>query len=87
MRAPRSCRCPAVTVALLLCVAAHSAFSDTPEAPDVVPVGAPALDDPAERMLETRLPNGLVVLTLEDHSTPVVSFQMCVKVGSRDESR
>jgi predicted Zn-dependent peptidase len=38
-------------------------------------------------MVETRLSNGLVVLTLEDHSTPVVSFQMWVKVGSRDESR
>jgi len=43
--------------------------------------------DPAERMVKTRLSNGLVVLTLEDHTTPVVSFQMWVKVGSRDESR
>jgi len=67
-------------VALLLCVAAHTAFGDAP-------VVMPALEDPAERMQETLLPNGLVVLTLEDHSTPVVSFQMWVKVGSRDESR
>jgi predicted Zn-dependent peptidase len=28
-----------------------------------------------------------VVLTLEDHSTPVVSFQMWVRAGSRDETR
>jgi predicted Zn-dependent peptidase len=60
---------------LLLCVAAQLALADRP------------LEDPAGRMLETLLPNGLVVLTLEDRSTPVVSFQMWVKVGSRDESR
>jgi zinc protease len=45
------------------------------------------LSDPAARVLRTVLPNGLTVLTLEDHTTPVVSFQMWVKVGSRDESR
>jgi zinc protease len=48
---------------------------------------ATALDDPAARTLVTTLENGLVVLTLEDHTTPVASFQMWVKVGSRDESR
>ncbi len=47
----------------------------------------PAIEDPALRTRETRLENGLVVLTLEDHTTPVVSFQMWVKVGSKDESR
>jgi predicted Zn-dependent peptidase len=47
--------------------------------------GAPAAPDPAARTRETRLSNGLVVLTLEDHATPVVSFQMWVKAGSRDE--
>jgi predicted Zn-dependent peptidase len=47
---------------------------------------APALEDPAERTRVTELDNGLVVLTLEDATTPVVSFQMFVKVGSRDEA-
>jgi zinc protease len=47
---------------------------------------ASALDDPAARAKVTRLDNGLVVVTLEDSSTPVVSFQMWVKVGSRDEA-
>ena len=65
----------ALTIALLLFVAAQPALADRP------------LEDPADRMLETRLSNGLVVLTLEDRSTPVVSFQMWVRVGSRDESR
>ena len=46
-----------------------------------------ALDDPAARTRVTRLENGLVVLSLEDRATPVVSFQMWVKVGSRDETR
>jgi predicted Zn-dependent peptidase len=48
---------------------------------------AVALQDPAERTRVTLLPNGLIVLTLEDRTTPIVSFQMWVKVGSRDESR
>ena len=48
---------------------------------------AAALQDPAERTRVTQLPNGLTVLTLEDRTTPIVSFQMWVKVGSRDESR
>jgi zinc protease len=46
-----------------------------------------SIDDPALRTVETRLDNGLTVLTLEDHTTPVVSFQMWVRVGSRDEAR
>jgi predicted Zn-dependent peptidase len=50
-------------------------------------VAAPDVDDPAARTLVTRLDNDLVVLTLEDHATPVVSFQMWVRVGSRDEAR
>lgn len=44
------------------------------------------LVDPIERLQETRLENGLRVLTLEDHSTPVVAFQMWVQAGSKDES-
>ncbi len=49
--------------------------------------GAPALDDPALRARRTVLENGLTVLTLEDPTTPVVSFQLWVQVGSRDETR
>ena len=47
----------------------------------------PAFEDPAARMRTTVLPNGLTVLTLEDPSTPVVSFQIWVDVGSGDEAR
>ncbi len=52
----------------------------------VVTGSAAALDDPAERARVTEFENGLVIVTLEDDATPVVSFQMWVKVGSRDES-
>jgi predicted Zn-dependent peptidase len=48
---------------------------------------ADAIDDPAEHTRRTTLANGLTVLTLEDHTTPVVSFQLWVRVGSRDETR
>ncbi|MDE0886792.1 MAG: pitrilysin family protein [Myxococcota bacterium] len=47
---------------------------------------AQSVDDPAAGLQETVLANGLTVLTLEDHSTPVVSFQMWVRAGSRDET-
>jgi zinc protease len=53
----------------------------------LVPGRATALDDPALRTRTTTLPNGLTILALEDHTTPTVSFQMWVRVGSRDESR
>ncbi len=46
---------------------------------------ARALEDPALRSRTTLLDNGLTVLTLEDHTTPVASLQLWVKVGSRDE--
>ncbi len=45
-----------------------------------------AIRDPAEGLLETRLPNGLRVVLLEDHRTPVVAVQIWVDAGSADES-
>ena len=71
---PRHCR--PRTLAILLLVAGLLAAGS-----------AAALDDPAEHTRITTFENGLVVLTLEDRTTPVVSFQMWVKVGSKDESR
>src|SRR6185369_14256770 len=34
---------------------------------------------------ETKLPNGLTVITHEDHSTPVTNLQLWYHVGSKDE--
>lgn len=42
--------------------------------------------DPVESLSETVLDNGLRVLLLEDHRTPVVAFQIWVDAGSSDES-
>ena len=47
----------------------------------------PEIDDPVLRARQTVLDNGLTLVTLEDHATPIVSFQMWVRVGSRDETR
>jgi zinc protease len=43
--------------------------------------------DPALRTRVTRLENGLTVLSLEDHTTPAVTLQIWVRVGSGDEAR
>ncbi|MCP5042710.1 MAG: insulinase family protein [bacterium] len=43
--------------------------------------------DPIHQLRETALDNGLRVYTLEDHTTPVVAFQIWVQVGSKDEAR
>jgi zinc protease len=53
----------------------------------VAPRAASALEDPAARTRLTVLDNGLRVLTLVDRTTPVVSFQSWVHVGSVDEAR
>jgi zinc protease len=42
--------------------------------------------DPVEGLVETKLENGLRVVLLEDHRTPVVAFQIWVDAGSADES-
>jgi zinc protease len=41
----------------------------------------------AERVEAATLDNGLRVLLLEDHRSPIASFQMWYRVGSRDERR
>jgi zinc protease len=41
----------------------------------------------ADTVRAATLPNGLRVLLLEDHRSPIVSFQMWYRVGSRNEHR
>jgi zinc protease len=65
-----------ILLASVLCAAAASA--DAP---------LDGLKDPADRLQVTTLENGLTILTLENHTTPVASFQVWVKAGSRDETR
>ncbi|MBY0399581.1 insulinase family protein [Myxococcota bacterium] len=47
---------------------------------------SPELADPVAGLVSTTLENGLRVHLLEDHHTPVVSFQVWVNAGSADES-
>jgi zinc protease len=49
----------------------------------LAPPGAPA----ADRVVAATLDNGLRVLLLEDHRSPIVSFQVWYRVGSRNEQR
>src|SRR5690242_20761855 len=41
----------------------------------------------SDRVLAATLENGLRVLLQEDHRSPIVSFQMWYRVGSRNEQR
>lgn len=51
----------------------------------VLMLGSSAWAEPGE-VFETKLDNGLTVLIEEEHTAPVVSVQMWVKVGSGDET-
>jgi len=82
-RRPRTspARCGSRRLARVACLALLAFASSDVAGAD------PGIDDPAARVRTTRLENGLTVLTLEDRSTPVVSLQLWVRVGSRDETR
>jgi len=55
-------------------------------APHAAPAAAaPALDPATFKVERHVLPNGLVVLTHEDHSVPTIAFWQWYKVGSRNE--
>src|SRR5256712_3382571 len=49
--------------------------------------GGAAAAQSGERVLAATLDNGLRVLLQEDHRSPIVSFQIWYRVGSRNEAR
>jgi zinc protease len=53
----------------------------------LLPAGARAAEPAASPVLATTLDNGLRVLLLEDRRSPIVSFQVWYRVGSRNEQR
>jgi len=53
----------------------------------VLAVGGAAAQSSGDRVVAATLDNGLRVLLQEDHRSPIVSFQMWYRVGSRNESR
>jgi zinc protease len=63
----------------LIALTALTACGSQPE----VPAG-PSMPTPMQYE-EHSLPNGLSVITLEDHSTPIVHLQLWYHVGSKDE--
>ncbi len=68
---------------LLRCAAAVALSLALATAAPVLAAGGPPLYRDLVR--EETLPNGLLVLLLPDRKAPVVSFQVWVRVGSRDE--
>ncbi|HMD30915.1 MAG TPA: insulinase family protein, partial [Candidatus Acidoferrales bacterium] len=65
--------------ALLCCAAA--AAQDAP-----APAPASALAKPRPIAIQSRtLPNGLRLLVVEEHSTPILNIQVWYHVGSKDE--
>src|ERR1700752_1654963 len=52
-----------------------------------VAAGSPGTAAEAPRVLAVTLDNGLRVLLLEDHRSPIVSIQLWYRVGSRNETR
>jgi zinc protease len=50
-----------------------------------LPWFSPALPATPLNIQEHQLPNGLKIITLEDHKAPVVTFQIWYRVGSRNE--
>src|SRR4051794_29801709 len=51
----------------------------------VILLAAPASSQSTDAVVAATLDNGLRVLLLEDHRSPIVSFQMWYRVGSRNE--
>ena len=52
-----------------------------------IAVGSPGTAAEPPRVLAVTLDNGLRVLLLEDHRSPIVSLQLWYRVGSRNEAR
>jgi zinc protease len=77
-----ACRLATACLAMVGVFVASGIFAPAP----AVAADAPSLKDPAEGLFETKLPNGLRVVLLEDHRTPVVAVQIWVDAGSADES-
>ncbi len=67
---------PVVAAVLAACVVA-GAFES--------PTGATSVRPPAFKFDDYTLPNGLRVILLEDHSTPIVHVTLWYHVGSKDE--
>ena len=77
---------PLLLAGLLGMIPPASAAKKHPSAPPPAAAAPRPVLDPATFVVNrTVLPNGLVVLTHEDHSVPTISFWQWYRVGSRNE--
>jgi zinc protease len=89
-RAPSSARRAVDALALIVAIAllvspAPAAARKRKAAPPAPAASGPVLSPDRYKIGRTVLPNGLVVLTHEDHSVPTVAFWQWYRVGSRNE--
>jgi zinc protease len=79
-------RKPGSLLLRLACVAIL-ALAASPRAAraQAAPATAPAVELPKLAIQTYALPNGLRIVTLEDHSVPVINLQVWYHVGSKDE--
>ena len=75
----RRARC--IAALLLLCAAAPRAAAGQTSAPET----APAVRPRPLHIVSRTLANGLRVILVEDHSTPILNLQIWYHVGSKDE--
>lgn len=75
-----------VILALLAQAAARPSFSIvTPQGQNAAPARATTTVKPATEINSRVLPNGLEIVTLEDHSVPLVTIELAVRNGSFTE--
>jgi len=79
---------PLLFAAALLCACRPTAATRDPGAGPTTPppkATASAIDERPFDYQKTELANGLSVITLEDHSSPIAAVQLWYHVGSKDE--
>jgi len=86
---PGICQNARAFVSVLLCVLAmlaSASFSRADDAKQSADKGSASAEGKLFDYRQTTLDNGLVVLTLEDFSCPIVNVQVWYHVGSKDEN-
>jgi predicted Zn-dependent peptidase len=74
-----------IAAAALLAAPAPATAKKSTSKPQALAAAGPVLSPDRFKIERSVLPNGLVVLTHEDHSVPTIAFWQWYKVGSRNE--
>jgi zinc protease len=79
-------RAPFLAAGLVLLASIGTRFvARTTRAADAPPAASAELKVPPVKIIDTKLPNGLRILLVVDHSAPVYAIDVCYNVGSRNE--